>query len=113
MKETTVELDLYTLYDRAYEDCIAHLILNVPDNYKITCPKQEEITLKEIIIPGDTRDYLEGIYHTDIAKLIETIKHDMKATDIYEVFCEEFGPLGQKQFDERYVDHIRKWEKIG
>lgn len=91
MKEFTFKLDLYQLYDRAYEDCIANVTIEVPDTFEHHCPKIEDVRVSEITIDDDTTAYLEGTYHTDMDVLIKQIGADMSAEMVYDEFLESFG----------------------
>ena len=84
------EVDLYTLYDRAFEDCIAKVTVAVPDTYKEKCPEDGEVSIVAVSIEKDTADFLVGTYRTDIAKLVNDIINDL-TPHIYDTFVEYYG----------------------
>lgn len=99
-----LEYHLYSLYDRAFEDCIALLTVSVPDDYKEHCPKEEDVQLLAVSIQKDTADYLVGTYHTDINSLCEDIKKNV-AENIYETFVEEYGEsIEDDEFYEEWAE---------
>ena len=85
----TYRWQLYWWGDRAYEDCIALVEVNVPDNWKEVEPPESKCTLSDITIEEQTEKYLVGTYHTDIPKLIEQLKKDLKHDRMMEDLIED------------------------
>lgn len=103
MKQMTFPLHLYELYDRTFEDCYADVSMNVPDDFDTKYPGPDQVSLHEITIQKDTREYLESTFDTDIPKLIKRIGNDMGGTHMYDALVEWYGEsITQEAFDKWY-----------
>jgi len=88
MAEFKFDYDLYGCGGRAYEDCAAVVVADVPVDWKIRCPAEDEITVKSITIDEDTRKYLTA-YYTDFAALEASLMKGFNKEEITEAMCDE------------------------
>ena len=109
MKTYTFSYHLYQLFDRAYEDCYADITVNVPDNWKETCPKLEEVSLAKIVVEKDSMNYLKSTYCTPKDEMVKKIGEAMDSLYIYNEFIEAvgddqslFGPLDDAAYEKWY-----------
>jgi len=94
MSEFTYEWDLYQWGDRAYEDCKAIVVLEVPDNWKAKLPNEDEIIIKSVTVNEDTKKYLKG-FHTDLEALYKTLKDDLSYDDFMEAMGDHLEALSE------------------
>ena len=80
--------NLYSWGDRAYEDCIALVTVEVPDTWKTIEPTEEQLTVVSVVLEPDTEKYLKGTYRTDIGKLTKDLTNDVNSDDILEDMAE-------------------------
>ena len=90
--------NLYWWGDRAFEDCIALVTLQVPSDWKTVEPSTEQLIVMRIVLDEDTENYLVSTYHTDVAKLITTLKKDIELDDVLEDMAEN----GDAQWTQHY-----------
>ena len=71
MKTETVKLrwHLYHWGDRAYEDCYAEIVAEVPDTWRKTMPAEDEVKVISVTVEDDSQKFLVGVYRTDMALL--------------------------------------------
>ena len=123
-KNYTFTLDLYGIYDRAYEDCKAHVVCEVPDNYEEIAPKYAEVKLVNIQLEEDTERWLTGTYFTDVDKLIADIRKQFEEKDwfyntVIEYMMEDLFPWYEDDLDtaatrwEQGVDRTPNWSPVG
>ena len=114
----TYTVHLYALYDRAFEDCYAKIHVQLPDDYEVRAPKQDQIGLEFIELDKPTEMWLTGTYCTDIPKLIKKIQNDLGNIHehIIDHLSEELPLETDRDFDDWFKSaglELPIWEAIG